>query len=550
MGSVSSAAPLDYRALFHALPGLYVVLRPDFTIAAASDAYLAATFTRREDILGRGIFEVFPADPDADATAVDSLRVSLNRVLATGRADAMQVQQYDIRRGGSVEPRYWSPLNAPVLGPDGKVALIVHRMEDITDFVRLEAGDRRVEEEAQRLRERAERMEAEQLERERVHEALREAQKLEAIGRLTGGIAHEFNNLLTVILGNAELLRVSPTVDDGVAMIESIERASEQGSRLTRQMLAFARRQALSPEIVDLASRSDELGAFLGRSLRGNIRLVVTIADGTWPIECDIGELDLALINLCVNARDAMPDGGLLRIDARNASLEGGEFPGVKLAGDFVLLSVTDTGTGIDPGVLARVFEPFFTTKAMGKGSGLGLSQVQGFAAQAGGAVSVKSEPGRGAKFTVCLPRAHVEPTATQLRTKAPRRGTGAILVVEDDEAVAKTAQQLLDFIGYRSQWVPDARTALAVLLGGQRFDLVFTDVMMPGGISGLELARKIRRHFPALPVLLASGYNFAAAEVAQEGLPIIAKPYRADSLADAIRKAIAQAGDGQRNTA
>ncbi|MFZ5789882.1 MAG: ATP-binding protein [Pseudomonadota bacterium] len=591
---------VDYHALFEAVPGLYLVLRPDLTICAASDAYLAATMTKREDVLGRDIFDVFPDNPDDPrATGVSNLRASLLRVLQHRRPDTMAVQKYDVRRpaaeGGGFEERYWSPVNSPVLDANGNVSLIIHRVEDVTDFVRLKMQDSQKEQETHDLRLRAERMEAEIFrraqeiqesnkalreseerlqhlnasleervlertrrleaevrERERVQEALRETQKLEAIGRLAGGIAHDFNNLLTIILGNVDLLRDQVQKTKAARMVESIERASERGARLTRQLLAFTRQQALRPEIVDLKKRSDDLGEFLARSLRGDIRIVLTFADDLWPIECDLGELELALINLAVNARDAMPEGGLLRIDAANVRLSGGDLPATSLSGEFVSLTVSDTGTGIKPDVLARVFEPFFTTKEVGKGSGLGLSQVHGFATQAGGTATIKSEIGRGTTVTLYLPRAREAGAAGEEEVQRPavERGAGVVLLVEDDEGVARVAQNLLDLIGYRSHWVQDARTALALLLGGQRFDLVFSDIVMPGGMSGIELARKIRRHFQEQPLLLASGYSSAAAEVAKEGFPIIAKPYRADTLSDAIRNSLALAEAERRNHA
>ncbi len=590
---------IDFRSLFEAVPGLYLVLRPDLTIVAVSDAYLAATMTRREDILGRGIFEVFPDNPDdPGASGVRNLKASLDRVLQHRRADSMAVQKYDVRRpeseGGSFEERYWSPVNSPVLSPEGEVTWIIHRVEDVTEFVRLKQRGTQQEQETQDLRERAGRMEAEiyrraqelqesnralreseerlrqlnetleqrvrertrQLEkevkeRERAQEALRETQKLEAIGRLAGGIAHDFNNLLTVILGNAELLRESPLAESEARAIDSIDHAASAGARLTRQLLAFSRHQALRPERIDLRSRSEEITELLARSLRGDIRVVVTLAEDLWPVECDLGELELALLNVCVNARDAMPDGGLVRIDGRNMTLRpDGERP-VDLAGDFVSLSVTDSGTGIAPEILARVFEPFFTTKEVGKGTGLGLSQVYGFAEQAGGIATIASQPGRGTTVTLYLPPAAAAAEApSDAARPAAARGAGTVLLVEDDEEVAGIAARILELIGYESHHVRDARTALALLLGGQKFDLVFTDIVMPGGMSGLDLARKVRRHFPNLPVLLASGYSHAAAEVARENLPIVAKPYRADTLADAIRQCLADAQARKRNTA
>jgi signal transduction histidine kinase/ActR/RegA family two-component response regulator len=401
----------------------------------------------------------------------------------------------------------------------------------------------------QRVLERTQQLEAEVKERARAQEALRERQKLEAIGRLTGGVAHDFNNLLTVIQGNAELLRAAVPAE--AALLEWIERAAERGARLTRQLLAFSRHQALRPERIYLRSRSQEITELLSRSLRGDIRIVVTLAEDLWPIECDVGELELALLNVCVNSRDAMPDGGLVRIDGRNASLPADGAPRPNVVGDYVVISVTDTGTGIEPAVLATVFEPFFTTKEIGKGTGLGLSQVLGFATQAGGTATIKSDLGKGTTVQMYLPRA-ATPAAAEVaaRPGAIVRGSGRILLVEDDDAVAGTAVHLLELIGYASHRVQDARTALTMLLGGDRFDLVFSDIVMPGGMSGIELARKLRLHFPQMPVLLASGYSQATAEVAKEGFPLIAKPYRADALANAIRQAVAAGRTGRLNTA
>ena len=590
---------IDFRALFEAVPGLYLILRPDFTIVAVSDAYLAATMTRRAEIVGRGIFEVFPDNPDdPEATGVSNLRASLTRVVELRRADTMAVQKYDVRRpaaeGGGFEERYWSPVNSPVLDAAGNVALIIHRVEDVTEFVRLKLQDSRKEQETRELRGHAERMEAEifrraqelqqsnkalreseerlqqlnatleervrergrQLEAEvreraRAQEALRERQKVEAIGRLTGGIAHDFNNLLTVVLGNAELLRGLALDGPGAAMVAAIERASERGARLVRQLLAFSRRQALRPETVDVAQHIRSLGDFLTGSLGGNVKLVIALPEGLWPVECDVGELELALINLCVNARDAMPGGGVLRIEGRNAMVGRGQLAGSELQGPVVAISVTDTGTGIEPGVLKRVFEPLFTTKDIGKGSGLGLTQVQGFAMQSGGVAAIESELGRGTTVTLYLPRSEAEPRAEEgPRAAVAARATGEVLLVEDDEGVARIAAQLLELLGYRAQWAADAQTALAFLIGGRPFDFVFSDIVMPGGMSGLDLARRVRRHFPKLPILLASGFSTAAADVAQEGFAIIAKPYRADTLAAAIEEAVRRAQLTQKRSA
>lgn len=589
---------VDFRTIFEAVPGLYLILDPNLDIVAVSNAYLAATLTQRDAILGRNIFDVFPDNPDdLQADGVGNLRASLLRVLHNRMADSMAVQKYDVRRpedeGGGYEEKYWSPINTPVLDAAGDVAWIIHRVEDVTALIHLSQQDSRKDQETRSLRQVAERMEAEivrstqellasnqalrhseerlqqlnatleqrvlertqQLEaeiheRQRAQEALLERNKLEAIGRLTGAVAHDFNNLLTIILGNAELVERFVANEDGAAMVEAIEHAAVSGARLTRQLLAFTRQQALRPEIIKLSGHADIWREFLGRVLGGDMRIHIDLPEDLWPVECDFDELELALINLCVNARDAMPDGGMVHIDASNVT-RAADADGQRA--DYVALNVRDTGTGIAADILERVFQPFFTTKDVGKGSGLGLHQVQGFAAQAGGFAGIESALGQGTTVTLHLPRAkaaavQIDLPATPAVVASGRGGT--VLLVEDDAAVAQTSRRMLEQIGYRVHWVQDAQTALALLLGGQRFDLVFSDIVMPGGMSGLDLARRIRRHFPDQAVLLASGYSSATAEVAAENLPIIAKPYRADALTDAITQCRAHALFRQRDRA
>ena len=394
-----------------------------------------------------------------------------------------------------------------------------------------------------RVAERSRQLEAEIAEREKAQKTLREAQKLEAVGRMAGGIAHDFNNLLTVVRGNAELLRTSPQSDDDMRSIESIDRAADRGSRLVRQILTFSRRQPLKSEVVDLRLRAEELSEMLGRTVRGDVRLLVSLAEDLWPIECDVAELEIALMNLCVNARDAMPRGGLVRVEGRNCTLPAAGVDASGLAGDFVALSVVDSGTGVAPENMDKVFEPFFTTKEVGKGTGLGLSQVYGFAQQSGGMATLESELGKGTSVTIYLPRAAREPArqGTSARARRPR-ATGAVLLVEDDDDVADVARGILRLIGYGVDHVRDGGTALALLASGQRFDIVFSDIILPGGMSGLELARKVRQHFPGMPILLSSGYARATGDVHREGFDIIAKPYGADSLGEALRRTVAAA--------
>ncbi len=395
----------------------------------------------------------------------------------------------------------------------------------------------------QRVRDRTRQLEIEITERERTQEALRETQKLEAIGRMAGGIAHDFNNLLTVIVGSVELLLDSDLNSDDRHAVEGIDRAADRGARLVRQILSFSRRQPLNLDVVDLRQRTNDLTEMLGRSVRGDIRLIMTLAEDLWPVECDVTELEVALMNLCVNARDAMPKGGLVHIDGRNYTPAPADATAAGLSGDFVALSVADTGIGIAPDDVKRVFEPFFTTKDVGKGTGLGLSQVYGFAQQAGGMATIESKIGEGTSVTLYLPRA----TAVATDLVPPRRqsnvaGGGAVLLVEDDEDVAEVAKAMLKMIGYRADHVRDGGTALALLLSGQSFDILFSDIIVPGGMSGLDLARSVRQHFPRLPILLSSGYARATGEVYREGFNIIAKPYGADALAEALRRTVVKA--------
>lgn len=403
----------------------------------------------------------------------------------------------------------------------------------------------------ERIKERSLQLEIETMARAQAQEALRETQKLETIGRMAGGIAHDFNNLLTIIVGNAKFLEVALKRPEEHESAKAIGKAADRGVQLVRKLMAFSRTQTLRPEIIDLRLRCSELTEMLERTVRGDAQVLVSLSHDLNLIECDAGELELALMNLCVNARDAMPNGGLVQIEGRNVLLPGDLQPighvshqisnTSALTGKFVAISVKDTGSGIDAADMEHVFEPFFTTKEVGKGTGLGLSQVYGFAQQAQGLVTIESELGAGTIVTLYLPIAAqttVQPSDVEANT-LDYRGTGKVLLLEDDEGVAKTAFSMLAAIGFEVHRVADPRTALAVLLGGQRFDLMFSDIVMPGSMNGLELARKVRQHFPKLPILLTTGFSGAAASVYEEGFPLISKPYRQDVLSNAIKDAI-----------
>jgi PAS domain S-box-containing protein len=386
-----------------------------------------------------------------------------------------------------------------------------------------------------------------QLELQRTNERLAQASKMEALGKLTGGVAHDFNNLLMVVSGQAQLLRKKLEGDArAIRALDAIEAAATRGEDLTRHLLAFARRQRLRPEAVSLASRANGLRELLAASLPPTVKLSVHTPKSGWPVEVDPSELELALLNLAVNARDAMPDGGVLTLGADNARLEPGEVEG--LEGDFVAISVSDTGAGIPPDILPRIFDPFFTTKEVDKGTGLGLSQVYGFADQSGGRVTVRSELGHGATFTLYLPRAQEKP-APPVEGGDHASVTGArILVVEDNPEVAEVAAGLLEQLGHHVKVVGSAAAALAALEAGETPDLVFSDVVMAGAIDGVGLARKVRSAHPGLPILLATGYSQAVERLGDE-FPVLRKPYKLPELNRAVSALLAQPtepGDGK----
>jgi signal transduction histidine kinase/CheY-like chemotaxis protein/sensor domain CHASE-containing protein len=397
-----------------------------------------------------------------------------------------------------------------------------------------------VDERTRELETANQRLRIEVKEREQVEAALRQAQRMEAIGQLTGGIAHDFNNLLTVVSGNATLLHDKAPDDVTARRASAIIRAAEQGVRLTRQLLAFSRRQTLRPELVDLRQRTREIAEMLSRSLRENIEVAVEIPEDLWPVMVDPAEFELALLNLGVNARDAMPNGGRFRVKARNLTFHPGA-ASEGLIGDFVAMTLSDTGTGMTPEVLARAFEPFYTTKEVGLGSGLGLSQVYGFAKQSNGAALIESEIGQGTSITLFLPRAtkiSIAPRSA-VYDAVPAATSARVLLVEDDDEVAAATAELLRDRGFQAVRVHDGKAALAALDSNPAIELVMSDIVMPGGMSGLELARTLREHRPELPVVLATGYSQYALQVVKEGFTLVEKPYRRDVLAASLRAAI-----------
>jgi signal transduction histidine kinase/CheY-like chemotaxis protein len=382
------------------------------------------------------------------------------------------------------------------------------------------------------------RLEIEIRERELAEAALRQAQRMEAIGQLTGGVAHDFNNLLTVIGGNAAMLNDTAQGDAMRRRVLAIMQAAERGERLTRQLLAFSRRQILRPEPVDLRHHVDQIADMLSPALRADIDVKVEMPEELWPVFVDLAEFQMALLNLGMNARDAMPGSGRFEIAARNVTFDIDDPTSGGLVGDFVAVTLSDTGTGMAPEVVRQAFEPYFTTKEIGLGSGLGLSQVYGFTQQSGGAVSIASAIGKGSSITLFLPRAtEGYPVArSHMIVPEPLRASARILVVEDDAEVARVTIDVLQEIGYQAVEARDGHAALVLIEQDPRIELVLSDVAMPGGMTGLELARKLHNLRPGLPVVLATGYTQGGARVADENFVFIAKPYRRDALADTLR--------------
>jgi PAS domain S-box-containing protein len=388
-------------------------------------------------------------------------------------------------------------------------------------------------------RDMTERREA-QLQLERALQQLAQAQKMEAIGHLTGGIAHDFNNLLMIVSGQVQLMKLRHTDPKDVRSLEAIEQAARTGASLTRQLLTFARRQTMNRVATDLRERLSCIRDLLASSVGGAVRLCLDLDPDLWPVQTDPTELELALVNIAVNARDAMPNGGSLSIEAHNIAFN--ETGPVALIGEFVALSLRDTGTGIEPKVLAKVFEPFFTTKDVGKGTGLGLSQVYGFARQCGGDVRIASTPGEGTIVTLYLPRAR----GVSAEAKPPRaendddiRGRGTILVVEDNLQVGDVSALLLEELGYVVVRAERPDAALTLLARENDIALVFSDIVMPGPMDGLALALEIREKYVHLPVLLTTAYSSAADRVGTQ-FPMVRKPYDYNSLAAAVKAVLA----------
>jgi signal transduction histidine kinase/HAMP domain-containing protein len=373
--------------------------------------------------------------------------------------------------------------------------------------------------------------------------SLRQAQKMEAVGQLTGGVAHDFNNLLGVVIGNIDTLLPNLKDPGDIELANEAMNGALRGAALTRQMLAFARRQALSPASLQLDQHLPQLAAMLRRTLGENITVTVHCAEGQWPCFVDSGQLDSVLLNFAINSRDAMPKGGHLTIETSNATLDDlyAATNAEVTAGEYVRISVSDNGSGIPPDILSRVMEPFFTTKEPGKGTGLGLSMAFGFAKQSGGHLKIYSEVGHGTTINLYLPRGGAIPRTPLNEATMPAAPKGAerILLVDDNEAVRKTAARQLHDLGYDVIEAASGPEALQALQAGSRIDLLFSDIVMPGGLSGFDLANRAAELYPDLKVLLVTGFAEAAVRnvnAPSQNIALMSKPYRRHELAERIR--------------
>lgn len=469
----------------------------------------------------------------------DQRRVGREEAASEAAKEPVMVVEARFQRAGGD----WRWLRAisrlrrdPAGDPIGYIGIGV----DITDAKQAEADLTRINELLE------ERVATALAERDAAQAALMRAQKLEALGQLTGGVAHDFNNLLTVVIGALDMIARHP--DDGprrVRMIEAALGAAQRGERLTQQLLTFARRQPMKTERVEIDALVRESEPLLRRAVGDAVDFaVVTGAEGLRSL-VDPVQLEAALMNLSVNARDAVGDRGSIRIETRRCVVDEGELDEAG-PGEYVCIVVHDTGEGMDAETLARVFEPFFTTKPVGKGTGLGLSQVYGFARQSAGGVAIDSEPGKGASVRIYLPLSQADVTAEDAPADASQTVTGAaldVLLVEDDEAVAELAGEMLRDLGHRVRHAPHAHEALQTLDGPAKVQLLLTDLIMPGGKNGVELAHEAVALRPGLPVILSSGYSGDTLNTAQATpWPLLRKPYTRDALAACIQRVMADA--------
>jgi PAS domain S-box-containing protein len=531
-----TASERRYRTLAEALPQLVWTSQPDGQRDYFSRQWVEYTGVPEEEQLGLAWLDKVVHREDRE-------RVRERWMAAVqGRSD------YDLElRIRRADGQYrWFKARATPVRDEGRTVRWFGTCTDITDIVEARETLRRSREELERLvgeRTRSlaaanDRLTAEIAERQRTEEALLQAQKLEAVGQLTSGVAHDFNNLLTGVLGNLELLERRLKNQESLRRLRAARLAAERGARLTHQLLAFSRKQRLAPTPLDLNRLVSEASDMLFRTIGATVRIETVLTEGLWPALVDPTQTELVLLNLAINARDAMPEGGRLTI--RTANVSQGDAPADLAAGDYVLISVSDTGEGMSEEILRRAVEPFFTTKEPGKGSGLGLSMVHGVATQSGGGLHIDSRLGHGTTVNVYLPRARRVSAAA----REPETLSGAvheratIMVVDDDPDVREVAVSSLETLGYNMLAAENGAAALDLLARSGPVDLLVVDMAMPG-MNGVELIRRARERQADLRAMLVTGYADVSAFAPAESDLVLQKPYRLERLAENVTAAL-----------
>ncbi|POF43516.1 hybrid sensor histidine kinase/response regulator [Pseudomonas laurylsulfativorans] len=539
----------ELQLIINAMPILISYVDREERFRLNNAAYLDWYGLTPQELYGRTILEVLGEEAYA-------LRAPYITEALSGRPCCFSISTP--HRDGSIRQALMNYL--PRHGPDGAVNGFYIFVIDETERKKTEEAlrnlnetlEERVAARTRQLAEANERLQNEMFERERAEDALRHAQKMEAVGQLTGGIAHDFNNMLTGIIGSLDLMQryiADGRLNEIGRFTEAAVSSANRAAALTHRLLAFSRRQSLNRKPLDPNELIHSLEDLFSRTKGDNIALKLQLAENIWRVSTDVSQLENALLNLVINARDAMPDGGELQIETVNVYLDGSDITTLEpvKAGDYVMIAVSDNGTGMTPSVLAKAFDPFFTTKPIGQGTGLGLSMIYGFAQQSGGHVSLFSLPGRGTSVRLYLPRLHsTEPdnVLAPVVGEAPAAIAGeTVMLVEDDAAVRMLVLDLLKELGYRTHEAEDAKGALPVLESDLRVDLLVTDVGLPG-MNGRQLAEIARQHRPELKVLFMTGYAQIAAErqgFLEEGMDMVAKPFSIDLLANKIRTMIGQ---------
>jgi PAS domain S-box-containing protein len=528
------------RRLFEQAPGFMAFLRGrQHVFELANPAYYQLVGHR--EILGRPVREALP---EVEGQGFFEM---LDQVFTTGEPIVGRGQRLLVQRepGSTLTAAYVDFVYQPIIEPDGTISGIFAQGNDVTVQKRAQDELLKYREHLEELvHERTRALEESEAERRQTEAALRQAQKMEAVGKLTGGVAHDFNNLLQVIGGNLQLLQKDLSgSEQAQRRLQTAVGAVERGARLASQLLAFARRQPLEPLPLNVGRLVRGMDELLRRALGEDIELETVIAGGLWNTFADPNQLENVILNLAINARDAMEGEGKLTIEAGNAMLDDhyAQLHSEVTPGQYVMLAISDTGCGMPPEILERVFEPFFTTKPEGRGTGLGLSMVYGFVKQTGGHIKIYSEVGHGTTLKLYLPRSfQAEVQRKEVVASPIEGGTETILVVEDDAEVRATVVELLTELGYRVLKSSDGQSALAVIQSGTPVDLLFTDVVMPGPVRSPELARQAKAILPDLEVLFTSGYTENAIVHGgrlDPGVNLLSKPYRREDLARKLRQ-------------